>query len=316
MIYIYISPQNLRRRRKLRIARYIYHGAESYGVFQGNDKIVDLLKLGEIQRKPVPPTIDGFVSLGLAAEDSTKGFVDDAPKSENGKFVLNRNEVTVKTPIISPPKIICLGLNYRDHAEEAEASLPDEPIIFMKPRTAIIGPREPIRKPDFVKKLDYEVELAIIIGKKGKNIPISDAREHIFGYTVFNDISARDIQFKDGQWTRGKSFDTFAPFGPCITTAAQIGDPNNLHLWTKVNGETRQNSTTKHMLFNVYEIVHHLSRVMTLEPCDIIATGTPAGVAAFMKPTPKFLKQGDVVEVEVENIGTLSNPVVEDTSTT
>jgi 2-keto-4-pentenoate hydratase/2-oxohepta-3-ene-1,7-dioic acid hydratase in catechol pathway len=300
----------------LRIARYIYRGAESYGVFQGNNEIVDLPKLGKIQRKPVPFTIDELISLDLAVENLAKGFMDDAPKSESEKFILNRNEVTVKAPIISPPKIICLGLNYRDHAEEAEASLPDEPIIFMKPRTAIIGPEEPVRKPDFVKKLDYEVELAIIIGKMGKNIPVSEVGENIFGYTVFNDISARDIQFKDGQWTRGKSFDTFAPFGPCITTAAQIGDPNNLRLWTRVNGETRQNSTTKHMLFNVYEIVHHLSRVMTLEPCDIIATGTPAGVAAFMKPTPKFLKQGDVVEVEVDNIGTLSNPIVEDATTT
>jgi 2-keto-4-pentenoate hydratase/2-oxohepta-3-ene-1,7-dioic acid hydratase in catechol pathway len=296
----------------LRIARYIHQKAESYGVFQGNNEIIDLPKLGKIQKKTVPPTIDALISLGLTAENLVKGVVDNVPKSQSEKFILNGNEVTVKAPVISPPKIVCLGYNYKDHAKESGASLPDEPVIFMKPRTAIIGPEEPVRKPSFVKKLDYEVELAAIIGKKGKNIPVSEAKNYIFGYTVFNDISARDIQFKDGQWTRGKSFDTFAPYGPCITTAAQIGDPNNLRLWTRVNGETRQNSSTKHMLFNVYEIVHHLSRVMTLEPCDIIATGTPAGVADSMKPTPMFLKPGDVVEVEVENIGTLRNPIVED----
>jgi len=165
-------------------------------------------------------------------------------------------------------------------------------------------------KPDFVKKLDYEVELAVIIGKEGKNIPVSEAGEYIFGYTVFNDISARDIQFKDGQWTRGKSFDTFAPMGPCITTAAQIGDPKNLRLRTRVNGEIRQDSSTSRMIFNVYEVIHHLSRVMTLEPCDIIATGTPGGVAAFMKPKPRFLQPGDIVEGEIEKIGTLRNPII------
>jgi len=300
----------------LRITRYVHRGAESYGVIQRNDKIADLPKLGKIQGKTVPPTIDGLISQGSAAENIVKEILNSALKSQNKKFLLEKNAVKLKAPVISPPKIICLGLNYRDHAEEAEATLPEEPIIFMKPRTAMISPEEPVRKPRFVRKLDYEVELAVIIGKIGKNIPTSKAHEHVFGYTVFNDISARDIQFKDGQWTRGKSFDTFAPFGPCITTSDQIGDPNNLRLWTRVNGETRQNSSTKNMLFNVYEIVHHLSRVMTLEPCDIIATGTPAGVAAFMKPVARFLEPGDIVEVEVENIGTLRNPITEDVAAT
>jgi len=211
-----------------------------------------------------------------------------------------------------PPKIICLGLNYRDHAEESKIKIPDEIVIFMKPRTCIIGPDEPIMKPSFVKKLDYEVELAIIIGKRGKNIPVSAAKKYIFGFTVFNDVSARDIQFKDGQWTRGKSFDTFAPIGPCITTVSQIGDPNNLKLCTRVNNEIRQKSTTKDMIFNVYEVVNQLSCVMTLEPCDIIATGTPSGVAAFMKPKPQFLMPGDIVEVDVEKIGNLRNSIIEE----
>jgi 2-keto-4-pentenoate hydratase/2-oxohepta-3-ene-1,7-dioic acid hydratase in catechol pathway len=179
----------------------------------------------------------------------------------------------------------------------------------MKPRTAIIGPNESIVKPAFVKQLDYEAELAVIIGKKGKDIRVEDAKGYIFGYTCFNDVSARDIQFRDKQWTRGKSFDTFAPMGPCITTADQIGDTANLRVQTRVNGELRQNSSTSNMIFNVHKIVHELSRVMTLEPCDVVATGTPAGVAFAMKPKPKFLSPGDVVEIEIENIGTLRNKV-------
>jgi len=242
--------------------------------------------------------------------DEIHRLIDEVSNKEIEKVAVNRKEVSLKAPILLPPKIICLGLNYRDHAEESGAEIPDEPIIFMKPRTAIIGHLEPVVKPSFVEELDYEVELAIIIGKKGKDIPVSEAAKYIFGYTVFNDISARDIQFKDRQWTRGKSFDTFAPMGPCITTATQIGDPTNLRLRTRVNGETRQDSSTSMMIFNVYEIVHHLSRVMTLEPCDIIATGTPGGVAAFMKPKPKFLQPGDIVEVEIEKIGTLKNPII------
>jgi 2-keto-4-pentenoate hydratase/2-oxohepta-3-ene-1,7-dioic acid hydratase in catechol pathway len=205
-------------------------------------------------------------------------------------------------------------LNYRDHAAEQKASLPDEPIIFMKPRTAIIGPDEPIVKPSFVKDLDYEAELAVIIGRRGKNITVEDAGKYIFGYTCFNDVSAREIQFKDRQWTRGKGFDTFAPMGPWAVTSDQIGDPTKLWIRTKVNSEIRQNSSTENMVFNVYQVVHHLSRIMTLEPCDIIATGTPAGVAFAMKPLAKFLSPGDVVEIEIQNIGVLRNKVVSEVS--
>jgi len=295
----------------LKVVRYINQGTESYGVFQG-DKIVDLPKLGETLGKTVPQNINSLISLGVQAEKLLLEMVKCISMKQKKSFIVDFNKVTLKAPVISPPKIICLGLNYRDHAKEAEASFPDEPIIFMKPRTTIIGPGEPIRKPDFVTKLDYEVELGVIIGKAGMDIPASKANEHIFGYTVFNDISARDIQFKDGQWTRGKSFDTFAPIGPCIMTSSQIGNPNDLYLRTRVNGELRQNSSTKNMLFNVYEVIHQISRVMTLEPCDIIATGTPGGVAAFMKPVPRFLMPGDIIEAEVEKIGTLKNPVIAD----
>ena len=180
----------------------------------------------------------------------------------------------------------------------------------MKPHTAIAGPNQKIIKPRFVKELDYEGELCIVVGKTAKNISVTEAKQHIFGYTVFNDVSARDYQFKDGQWTRGKSFDTFAPTGPCITTQNQLKNIDDLTIRTWVNGELRQNGTTKSMVFNVSEILYHLSRVMTLEPCDIIATGTPSGVGFAMMPK-QFLENGDVVKVEIEGIGTLENPVEE-----
>jgi 2-keto-4-pentenoate hydratase/2-oxohepta-3-ene-1,7-dioic acid hydratase in catechol pathway len=182
----------------------------------------------------------------------------------------------------------------------------------MKPHTTIIGPNENIVKPSFVKMLDYEAELAIIMGREAKNIPVSKARQYIFGYTILNDISARDFQFKDKQWTRGKSFDTFAPTGPCITTINQLQNTFRLSIRTWVNSELRQNSTTKNMVFNPFEIIHHLSRVMTLEPCDVIATGTPAGVGFALKPQPKFLQHGDIVRIEIEKIGSLENTVVEE----
>ncbi len=294
----------------MRLVRYLYSGVESYGLLIDGE-IISLPTLASALKTSLPSTIEEFIGLGEEGMRTVEQLMLDPTKTEERKVTIKIGDATFLAPVFSPPKIICLGLNYRDHAEESGADIPDEPIIFMKPRTSIIGPDEPIMRPSFVKELDYEAELAIIIGKKGRNIPVSEAKKHVFGYTAFNDVSAREIQFKDRQWTRGKSFDTFAPMGPCITTADQIGNPSNLNIRTKVNGELRQNSSTKNMVFNVYEVIHHISRVMTLEPCDIIATGTPAGVAVFMKPEPKFLSPGDLVEVEIENIGTLRNNVAE-----
>jgi 2-keto-4-pentenoate hydratase/2-oxohepta-3-ene-1,7-dioic acid hydratase in catechol pathway len=294
----------------LRFVRYLHSGVESYGVLSDNE-IINLQTLADLPETTLPSTMEDFIGLGEEGTRTVEQLMFNSTKTEKRKATLKIGDATFLAPISSPPKIVCLGLNYRDHAEEAGADIPDEIIIFMKPRTAIVGPDEHIIRPTFVKELDYEAELAIIIGKKGKNIPVSEAEKYVSGYTIFNDVSAREIQFKDRQWTRGKSFDTFAPIGPCITTADQIGNPSNLKIRTRVNGELRQDSSTKNMVFNVYEVIHHISRVMTLEPCDIIATGTPAGVAVFMKPTPKFLSPGDLVEVEIENIGTLRNKVTE-----
>jgi len=292
----------------MKLARYLHSNMESYGVLVDHG-ITCLLALPKALKCPPPLTFDELIALGNRGIKVVERLMRISSQKEKRNATISVDDVTLLAPVLMPPKIVCLGLNYRDHAEEQGKDIPDEPILFMKPRTAIIGPDQPIIRPKMVKQLDYEVELAIVIGQKGKNIPVSEARKYIFGYTVFNDISARDIQFKDKQWTRGKSFDTFAPMGPCITTANQIEDPNNLSVHTRVNDELRQNSSTKNMAFNVYEIVHHLSQVMTLEPRDIIATGTPAGVGVFMKPKPKFLSPGDLVEIEIEKIGTLRNMV-------
>jgi len=283
---------------------------ESYGILVDNG-IISPMGLMKALKLPPPLGLDEVITLGNKGIEIIEHLMRYSTNAERKDATISIEEVTILPPVPSPPKIICLGLNYRDHAKEQNTETSDEPVIFMKPRTAVIGSEQPIIRPSFVKQLDYEAELAIVIGKKGKDIAASDAKDYIFGYTVFNDVSARDIQFKDKQWTRGKSFDTFAPMGPCITTATQIKNPNNLHICTRVNGEQRQNSSTNNMVLNVYEIVRYLSVVMTLEPGDIIATGTPAGVGVFMKPEPKFLSPGDLVEIEIEGIGTLRNKVVE-----
>ena len=276
------------------------------------DRVVCLPTLANHLSEKFPERLEDFITLGTKGVEKAEKLIKNANENDVRNASSKVNEITLLAPIAFPPKIVCLGLNYRDHAAEQNATTPDEPIIFMKPHTTIIGPNENIVKPSFVKQLDYEAELAIVMGRKAKNVPVSEVKSYIFGYTILNDISARDIQFKDKQWTRGKSFDTFAPTGPHIITVNQLHDTSNLSIRTLVNNELRQNSTTKNMVFNVYEIIHHLSLVMTLEPCDIIATGTPAGVGFALKPQPKFLQAGDVVRIEIEKIGILENMVVDE----
>jgi len=278
----------------------------SFGILEGA-RVVCLPTLAKVVGQQVPSSPEILIEEGSYGRAET--LLQNSTRRELETATYPVSQLRLLAPIRKPPKIICLGLNYKDHAEEQGKTPPDEPVIFMKPSTAIIGTGENIVKPDFVKQLDYEAELAIVIGKGAKNISIEEAKSCIFGYTILNDVSARDIQFKDRQWTRGKSFDTFAPTGPCITTTAQLKNPTNLRIRTWVNKQLRQDSTTRNMTFNVFEIVRHLSRVMTLEPCDIIATGTPAGVGFAMKPQPKFLQDGDVVTIEIEGVGILRNQV-------
>jgi 2-keto-4-pentenoate hydratase/2-oxohepta-3-ene-1,7-dioic acid hydratase in catechol pathway len=215
-------------------------------------------------------------------------------------------------PILDPEKILCVGLNYRDHAEESGAAIPKDPVLFSKYRSALIGPEEAIVLPPVSQEVDYEAELVLVIGKSGRFIPEAQAMDHIIGYTVGHDVSARDWQLKkDGrQWMLGKTFDTFAPIGPYIVTRDEIPDPMNLGIRLRLNGETKQDSNTKQMIFSPAAVVAYISQVMTLQPGDIIFTGTPPGVG-FAKNPPLFLKAGDVCEVEIDGLGVLRNPVVQ-----
>jgi 2-keto-4-pentenoate hydratase/2-oxohepta-3-ene-1,7-dioic acid hydratase in catechol pathway len=206
-----------------------------------------------------------------------------------------------------PGKIICIGLNYADHAAEAGLPIPDEPICFAKWPTALIGDGEPIRLPAITSEVDYEAELAVVIGRTATDVAEADALEHVAGFACFNDVSARDLQRRDGQWSRSKSFDTFAPMGPVVPIDA-VGDPQALAISCAVNGEVLQSGTTADMIFPVATLIAFLSQSATLRPGDVIATGTPAGIGLAKRP-PRFLCPGDVVTVEIERIGRLTNPV-------
>ncbi|HID08287.1 MAG TPA: FAA hydrolase family protein [Armatimonadetes bacterium] len=223
--------------------------------------------------------------------------------------IIELNGVRIGAPVPTPGKIIALGLNYRDHAEELKMGIPEEPLLFSKASTAVCGPYDAIIYPRVTTQLDYEVELAIVIGKRCKNVSVEQAENYIAGYTVFNDVTARDLQFKDQQWFRGKSCDTFAPMGPHLVTPDEVGDVHQLTIQSWVNGELRQKSTTANLIFSVPEIVSFVSHHMTLLPGDVIATGTPSGVGMSYDP-PRFLNVGDVVEMEVEKIGRMRNTVI------
>jgi 2-keto-4-pentenoate hydratase/2-oxohepta-3-ene-1,7-dioic acid hydratase in catechol pathway len=214
----------------------------------------------------------------------------------SGGEVLAMEDVELLAPCC-PSKIVCVGLNYVEHAKELKMKLPEEPILFLKPPSAVIGPGTEIIVPKSSERVDYEGELGVVIGKRCKAIAADEAKKHILGYTCFNDVTARDLQQKDGQWTRAKSFDTFAPFGPWIASI----DPSDADIKTRVNGQIRQSSNTADLIFGVPSLIEFISNVMTLEPGDVIATGTPPGVGR--------LEKGDVVEVEIEGIGVLKNRV-------
>lgn len=283
----------------MKIARLLDGEKETFGLVKG-DNVATKEEITYKTGVPLPLSIKDFLFDGWF--DEVKDQFDDLPYAEKlSKF-------KILAPINNPPKILCLAFNYSDHAKEQNLNPPKDPVVVMKPRTALCGYADNILYPEFVTQLDYEVELAIIIGKNCKNVTEDEAKNAIFGYTILNDVSARDIQFKDKQFTRAKSFDTFAPCGPWLTTADEIPNPENLRLTTKVNGELRQNSSTKNMYIKPYEIISKLSSSMTLEKGDIISTGTPSGVV-LNNPDLEFLKDGDEIEMEIENIGILKNTV-------
>ena len=211
-------------------------------------------------------------------------------------------------PVARPGKIICVGLNYHDHAEETGEEPPEQPLLFGKAPTAVVNPGDAIVHPAAVEQVDYEVELGVVIGRTARDVTAAEARSYVAGYTAINDVSARDAQFSDGQFYRGKSYDTFAPMGPTLVPDAYL-DPSGLDVTCRVNGETKQASNTAEFIFGVEAVIEYISGFTTLEPGDVISTGTPGGVGIFREP-PELLEPGDTVDVEIEGIGTLTNPVI------
>ena len=283
----------------MKIARLVRDGKETYGLIK-DDRVATKDDIIYQTGIPIPLNIKDFLFEGWYDEVKDK-ISDTSFKDQLEKFRL-------LAPIPDPPKIICLTFNYPAHAKEQNLVSPKEPVIFIKPRTTLCGTDSDIMCPNFIKQLDYEIELAVIIGKTCKNVDESRSKDYIFGYMVFNDVSARDIQMRDKQFTRGKSFDTFAPCGPWITSADEVTNPQDLQLVTKINGQNRQDSSTKNMFIKIPSIISELSNVMTLEKGDIIVTGTPDGVAMNNPSTP-FLKNGDKIEMEIEKLGRIQNTV-------
>ena len=262
---------------------------------------------------------DGFVrSLANAGYGSDAEFFAGGAKALDAARALaaradaeqvRLEEVRLMAPVLRPGKILCVGLNYRDHAIESNMAIPEVPTIFLKLPNAVTGPDAEILLPRMSSQPDYEVELAAVIGQGGKNIRSEDWKQHVLGYTILNDVSARDVQLATSQWTLGKSFDTFAPMGPALVTTDEIGDPHTLDIQLSINGEVLQHSNTRHLIFKLPDLIAHLSSVITLEPGDIISTGTPAGVGLGRTPK-RWLKPGDEIVAKIEGIGELRNHTV------
>ena len=272
------------------------------GALVSDNEIIDLTSLVADKNLTASDLLQCF--------DLENDFLEKAKQaiSRNDLTKVNRRNVEICASVPRPPKIICIGLNYRDHAEESGMPIPKSPIVFSKFTNCAIGAGSPILLPARSEQVDYEAELAFVVGRTAKNVSREDALDYVLGYTNFNDVSARDFQFSDGQWQRGKSCDSFAPMGEFIATADEIEDPNNLQIQFRLNGETLQNSNTRELIFKIPEIIEFLSASITLEVGDVVATGTPPGVGFARKP-PVFMKDGDVAEVEIEGLGILSNPV-------
>lgn len=271
----------------------------------GIGAIVDETIVDADGHREIPGNMIDFLMAGETARTALRRLL------ESGRQRLPLTDVKLLAPVPRPGKFLGIGLNYADHIGETGLERPDYPTFFTKQSTCVIGPGDAIYRPRVSEKVDYEGELALVIGKRCRHVPLVRAPDVIAGYTIVNDVSVRDWQIRSPTWMLGKSFDTHGPQGPWIVTADEIGDPHDLSLKTWVDNELRQNANTGQMLFNCYEMVAYLSQAMTLEPGDIIATGTPAGVGVKMKPRG-YLKPGQTVKIEIEKIGVLTNPVTEE----
>jgi len=274
----------------MKLIRFGTAGAERPGLLLGDGTRVDASAFGEDWDEEFLGS-DGLLRLGSWARDHAASAPRIAPSERLGP------------PVGRPSKIVCIGLNYADHAKESGAAAPPEPVIFFKSTTALSGPDDDVVLPRGSTKTDWEVELAVVVGRRARYVSLEEALSFVAGYVLHNDYSEREHQLeRKGQWVKGKSADTFAPLGPFLATPDEVGDVQALDMWLTVNGETRQKSSTSHMIFGVAHLVHYLSQFMTLLPGDVISTGTPAGVGLGLKP-PMYLKSGDVVECGIDTLG-------------
>jgi len=280
----------------MHFVRYTTGGTPEWGV-QRDEEIVPLAGLREdVSYQQL--TDPGFLRV---VQDAVDAMADHAVPVAEAKLL---------APVPRPGKIICVGLNYHDHAEEQDEDVPESPLLFGKAGTAVTNPGDPIVHPTELDEVDFEVELGVVMGRTAKDVSADEAREYVAGYTAINDVSGRDAQFNDEQFFRGKSYDTCAPMGPTLVPDDRL-DPSGLDVACRVNGETMQSSNTEEFIFGVEEVVSYISGITTLRPGDVISTGTPGGVGIFREP-PELLEPGDTVDVEIEGIGTLTNPVVAD----
>lgn len=282
----------------MRFVTFQRNGSAEPGVLSGKD-VVSIRNAGF-------PTLLSVIAGGFDALRRVESWLNSKQPAED---VIPLAQARLLAPIPRPPKIICVGLNYRDHAIESKMEIPKVPTIFSKYATSVIGPSEEIVLPKLSSKPDYEAEFAVIIGKGGRHIPGARWQEHVFGYTNLNDVSARDYQMATTQWTIGKTFDTFAPMGPAIVTADEVPDPHALDIQMIINGEVLQSSNTSNLIFKIPDLIEYLSGVFTLEAGDVISTGTPSGVG-FSKNPPRWLRPGDDVIVRISGLGDLRNRVI------
>ncbi len=288
----------------MKLATFTHDGATRIGVVMG-EQVVDLATVAP----GLPRDMVAFLAAGGAAMAAAR----HAESAASGCLALA--DVRLRAPVLRPPKFLAIGLNYADHVKESGLEPPAVPVFFNKQTTCVAGPFDPIHLPRVSPLLDYEGELAFVIGRRCRHVPRDRAHEVIAGYLVVNDVSVRDWQLRTPTMTMGKSFDTHGPMGPWLVTPDEIGDPHALELRTWVNGELRQHSNTRHLIYDCFAQVEHLSTAFTLEPGDVVTTGTPAGVGGAMSP-PRFLRAGDVVRIEIDKIGAIENRVTEEPAET
>lgn len=288
----------------MRLVTFTQQGTTRLGGLRGTNEAARIVDLARVEPR-LPSDMLALLRGGVEMRALAQNALDQARQSDEIPLA----DVTLQAPLPRPGKIICIGLNYRDHAAESNAKLPDVPTVFAKYDNCVIGHGAAIVIPRVTNQVDYEAELAFVIGRRARHIAEEDALDYVAGYTIFNDVSARDYQTRTTQWTIGKTFDTFGPMGPALVTADQVADPQALDLRLTIGGELLQSSNTRNMIFSIRYLIAYLSNVMTLEPGDLISTGTPAGVGMARQP-PRFLRAGDVVQVEIQGLGILRNTVI------